>query len=183
MTTALRGGARLWFWSMSLPNARASGVVVVLGVLAVALVACAPRAVRVTAAADPTTLELVELVNQRRAAGAVCGSETMPPAGRVSGESRLARAAYAHTADQAEHRFMGHGGSDGSTVGKRVTRAGYEWSLVAENVAWGFTSAEEVVAAWMDSPGHCLNIMLEGVTELGGAEQDTFWTLVLATPR
>ncbi len=78
---------------------------------------------------------------------------------------------------------MSHVGRDGSTVGQRVTRTGYEWSLVAENVAWGYDSPEAVMKGWMNSPGHCESIMRPEERELGAAEQQRFWTLVFATPR
>ena len=40
-----------------------------------------------------------------------------------------------------------------------MLRAGYLPRLTGENIAFGPESAEEVVAGWMDSPGHCANIM------------------------
>lgn len=43
---------------------------------------------------------------------------------------------------------------------------------VGENVAYGFTSPEGVMDAWMDSPGHRANILGEGYRLLGvGAKQ------------
>jgi uncharacterized protein YkwD len=52
----------------------------------------------------------------------------------------------------------------------------------------GQPNAITVVAAWLDSPGHCANIMSADYTEFGaGTHLDTsgtrYWTLVLAAPR
>jgi uncharacterized protein YkwD len=156
--------------------------------LVLAMVACAPRSSAVAvdqgpAHNDPVAERLLDLVNQERAHGAVCGGKAMPPAPRLSLERRLVRAAQLHTADQAKRNVMSHVGKDGSTVGQRVSRAGYEWSLVAENVAWGYDSPEDVVRAWMNSPAHCESIMRAEERELGAAELRSFWTLVFATPR
>jgi len=169
--------------------------VVLLAASAVA--ACAPRTTSVTrgpaprpAAPAPVSADyrsevtrLLALVNVERAKGAVCGSLVMPPVPPLRLEPHLVRAAQLHSDDQAAHFAMGHGGSDGSSPGVRATRAGYEWSVVAENVAWNQPTPEVVVQAWMDSPGHCENMMRSEVSELGAGETDLFWTLVFAAPR
>jgi uncharacterized protein YkwD len=51
-----------------------------------------------------------------------------------------------------------HRGGDGSTFVARARAAGYE-SPSGENIAWGYRTAEEVMAAWMASPGHRANIL------------------------
>ena len=85
---------------------------------------------------------------------------------------------------------MTHEGRDGSTPAQRVTREGYQWSAVAENVAAGQKTIEDVVASWLMSSGHCANIMSGQYTEMGIAsavnEKDrygVYWTLSLAAPR
>ena len=40
-----------------------------------------------------------------------------------------------------------------------MIRAGYQPRLTGENIAYGPESAQEVVAGWLASPGHCANIM------------------------
>ena len=42
----------------------------------------------------------------------------------------------------------------------RSISAGYvNWTTGGENIAAGYPTAEEVVAAWMSSPGHRANIL------------------------
>jgi hypothetical protein len=48
--------------------------------------------------------------------------------------ARLLDAARLHSADMFANEFQGHTGSDGSSLGQRVTAQGYPWSTVAENV-------------------------------------------------
>ena len=49
----------------------------------------------------------------------------------------------------------------------RVVATGYGYSQLAENLAAGPTTAEGVVASWMNSPGHRANILNCGLRELG----------------
>ncbi|WP_052333908.1 CAP domain-containing protein [Neolewinella persica] len=129
---------------------------------------------------DELSLRTLELVNRTRRAGCKCGSRNMPPVSPVSLNAKLTAAARSHSADQANMRKMQHLGSDGSKVGTRVTRAGYTWRTVAENVAWNYPDVDAVFAGWLSSPGHCRNIMGADYTVMGMAEEDLYWTQVFA---
>jgi uncharacterized protein YkwD len=129
---------------------------------------------------DDLSLRTLELVNQTRQAGCTCGTQTMPPVPQLSLNAKLTVAARNHAADQASMRKMQHQGSDGSNVGTRVTRAGYTWRAVAENVAWNYPDVDAVFAGWLSSPGHCRNIMSADYTLMGMAEEDFYWTQVFA---
>ncbi len=93
------------------------------------------------------------------------------------------KTAQLHTADMVSKAYFSHTGSDGSSVSQRVTRQGYEWRAVGENIAYGQRSVEQVVEAWMNSPSHCRAIMDSEFTELGAARVEDHWTLVFGTPR
>lgn len=60
-------------------------------------------------------------------------------------DDRLTRAAASHARDMAAGGFFAHEGSDGSGVGARARRAGYGYCRVAENIAKGQGSLEEVL--------------------------------------
>lgn len=80
----------------------------------------------------------------------------------------LCRSALLHTLDMAEHHFISHTGSDGSTVAERVQRAGYNHALVVgENLAMGYLDPESAVRGWMESPGHRANILRPQFTQIG----------------
>ena|SRR5690554_2125555 len=132
---------------------------------------------------DETARSLQAAVNQERRNGATCASDYYRPTGTLALEPRLIAAAQLHTEDMVRNGFFSHTGSDGSRVGQRVTRQGYTWRAVGENIAYGQRSVEQVVAAWMESPGHCRAIMDGSFTELGAARVENHWTLVFATPR
>jgi uncharacterized protein YkwD len=91
---------------------------------------------------------------------------------------KLTKAAQDHSEDMAAHQDMSHTGSDGSDPGDRITRAGYSWSTYGENVAYGYATAESVMAGWMSSPGHKRNILNCEFKEIGVglAQPYDYWT-------
>ena len=126
---------------------------------------------------------MLAAVNQLRAEGRDCGGEHFGPAAPLVWNGRLGSAATAHTRDMVEHDYFGHVGTDGSTVGDRVSRAGYEWQRVGENIARYQPTVEEVMADWAASPGHCANLMNPSYVEFGAAEEQRYWTQVFGRPR
>jgi uncharacterized protein YkwD len=101
-------------------------------------------------------------------------------------DARLTNAAQLQANYMASIGRMTHTGSGGSTVATRVTRAGYRWSYVGENIAFGQTSSNAVVAAWLASPPHAANIYGAHYTQMGlgltYARGVYWWSLVLARP-
>ena len=131
-------------------------------------------------------------VNQYRAAGATCGSHgAFPSATALSWNALLTQAAEGHSQDMVANDFFAHNSSDGRTFDQRITASGYNWSRVAENIAAGQTSVDEVMAGWMASEGHCVNIMNASLTEIGmvcvaGSASNTYrtyWAMDLGKPR
>lgn len=112
---------------------------------------------------------VVELVNEARSHGRRCGSRRLAAARPLAISRKLNDAAAAHARDMARRNFFEHQGSDGSQPRDRVMRAGYEFRLTGENIAFGPESAEEVVAGWLASPGHCENIMDPRFEDIGVA--------------
>lgn len=134
--------------------------------------------------------QVLLLVNQARATSRRCGNERFAQTAPLNLNATLNKAAQLHAQDMAKQRQMQHEGSDGSTPAQRVTRLGYRWKTVGENVAAGLGSAEEVVTGWLNSPGHCANIMSPQFTEMGVAfainKRDNYavyWAQSFATPR
>jgi uncharacterized protein YkwD len=107
------------------------------------------------------------LVNEARAAGRRCGRESFPPAPPLAESRSLRTASQRHAEDMARRRYFDHRAPDGSQPKDRVQRAGYQPRLTGENIAFAPESAEEVVAGWLDSPGHCANIMDARFAETG----------------
>ncbi len=81
----------------------------------------------------------------------------------------LAHVAQRHACDNAAHNRLSHIGTDGSSPGDRVLRAGYAFAFVSENVAIGYLSPGRVVQAWLQSTGHRRNIFERRNDEIGVA--------------
>ncbi|MFJ1602496.1 CAP domain-containing protein [Streptomyces sp. NPDC088253] len=147
----------------------------------------APAAPEAPASASPSTAatkapasaavaRVLALVNSER--GKVgCSPLTL--------NAKLSKAAQDHSADMASHQNMSHTGSDGSDPGQRITTAGYSWSAYGENVAFGYSTPEEVMAGWMSSPGHKRNILDCGFKDIGVglAQPGSYWTQDFGTAR
>ncbi|MFB7999753.1 CAP domain-containing protein [Streptomyces sp. NPDC056002] len=135
-----------------------------------------PSAPATTSPASGYTARVLTLVNNERSK-AGCSPLTM--------NAKLTKAAQDHSKDMASHRNMSHTGSDGSSPDDRITRAGYSWSSYGENVAYGYSTPEKVMAAWMSSPGHKRNILDCSFKEIGIglAQPDSYWTQDFGTAR
>jgi uncharacterized protein YkwD len=125
--------------------------------------------------------EIVVLVNQFRAQGANCGGEEMPPVGPLTMDPNLQCAARVHTKDMADRDFFDHDNPDGDGPSERMDAAGYDGRNWGENIAAGRDTPEETMDQWMNSPGHCTNIMAEDFTLIGvgyypGGEYGHLWT-------
>lgn len=96
----------------------------------------------------------------------------------------LGRAAMKHACDMAVNNFFGHRGSDGSNSQARVRQVGYQDCLVAENLAWGYPTSQQIISGWMGSPGHRSNMLHPRAYEMGIAitqgPKGPNWVLVVA---
>ncbi len=128
--------------------------------------------------------QVLTLVNQKRAAGATCGGVYKPPVPALSLDTRLRCASRKHSKDMAVNNFFSHTGSNGSTPFQRMTSAGYVWRAAAENIGAGYSTPAAAVNGWMNSTGHCNNIMSASYKHLGvgyyyrasGSTYAHYWT-------
>ena len=133
---------------------------------------------------------VLELVNAARGKSRNCGRHRRAAVPPLTLSRPLTEAASRHARDMARTGSFDHRGSDGSTPAERVSRAGYRWRATGENIAAGQSNADVVVAAWLDSPGHCTNIMGPPFTEMGVAfaltpsgDPALYWAQVFAAPQ
>jgi uncharacterized protein YkwD len=131
----------------------------------------------------------LELVNEARAQPRRCGNRSFAPAPPVTLDGTLDNVAFGHAADMAAHNYFEHEDLAGHTPADRVRAVGYREKLVGENIAFGPRTAEEVVQGWLDSPGHCENIMDPRFAQMGiayaagHARRGLFWVQVFAQPK
>ncbi|MGK7889998.1 MAG: CAP domain-containing protein [Leptolyngbyaceae cyanobacterium] len=101
----------------------------------------------------------------------------------------LIESAQGHSDDMASQDFFSHTGLDGSSPGDRALEAGYPSSYVWENIGTGYTTPEEAVQGWINSPGHRDNMLNSEINVIGVGytylENDTgsvnynhYWTQV-----
>jgi len=113
------------------------------------------------ASSTPTFEEsVVELVNEERLANG-----NLPP---LKHNALLDDSSETHSSNMASRDFFAHCDPDTGTLPwDRMEDAGYLWSSAAENIAAGYSTPTEVMAGWMDSPGHRANILATGSREIG----------------
>jgi uncharacterized protein YkwD len=97
-------------------------------------------------------------------------------------DQELTMASIRQSDYMADTGRFSHIGRNGSTFVTRARAAGYA-QPAGENIAWGFTTADEVVNAWMASPPHRRNILNCGAQSIGtgvryGANGAPYYTQV-----
>lgn len=110
------------------------------------------------ASSDYSPDSLLSGTNQQRQAA----SET-----DLTIDTQLTAAAQAKANDMAARNYWAHDTPDGKAPWTFITAAGYNYDLAGENLAYGFTSAQEAIVGWMHSPGHRANILNAGYQNVG----------------
>ena len=91
----------------------------------------------------------------------------LPP---LKENTRLDASAKLKVDDMFLRQYFEHTSPLGITVGDLAQKVGYEYIMIGENLALGnFKDSEELVNAWMNSPGHRENILNNRYTEIGVA--------------
>lgn len=105
--------------------------------------------------------ETVQLVNEVRTSGVECGGVPMDPVEPLEIDATLEEASRCHSQDMGLNMddYISHTGTDGSQPHERAQQAGYPSSQVGENAAAGQFTPEDVVDGWIESDGHCENMM------------------------
>ena len=133
---------------------------------------------------------VLELVNAAREKSRQCGLRRLDAAPPLTLSRTLTEVASRHAQDMAQQRLARPSRLGRQQPAERVSRAGYRWRAAGENIAVGPSNADAVVAGWLDSPGHCTNIMGPQFTEMGVAfalappgSPATYWAQVFAAPQ
>lgn len=109
---------------------------------------------------------IVDLTNNERNGEAV---------GTLSRSTILDKAATLKAEDMARDGYFSHYSPDGVSPWYWFDEAGYSFVHAGENLAVYFTDSEDVIDAWMESPGHRANILNNNFTEIGvGTAKGTY---------
>ncbi|MET0343280.1 MAG: CAP domain-containing protein [Polyangiales bacterium] len=137
--------------------------------------------------------QVLALTNAARAAGHNCDTKgnfgAAPP---LTMQNQLRCAARLHSKYMATTGEFNHTqATTGKDPGARIREAGYQARTWGENIAWGQRTPADVVNGWLESDGHCANIMNPAFKQLGvgyalGARtgrQAPYWTQNFGTSR
>ncbi len=120
---------------------------------------------------DNTSYEeqVVKLVNAYRAQyglEALCFNKELSDLARLKSKDMLENCYFSHTSPTYGSPFA------------MMESYGISYRYAGENIAMGYASPEDVVAAWVDSEGHRENILNENFTQIGvGYISDgNYWT-------
>ncbi|HEY8424283.1 MAG TPA: SafA/ExsA family spore coat assembly protein [Clostridia bacterium] len=102
--------------------------------------------------------EIFRLVNLQRSYNG------LPP---LTYNWQVARVARIKSQDMIDNKYFSHYSPVYGSPFKMLESYGLKFSAAAENIAYGQKTAQDVMNAWMNSPGHRANILSNTVTQMG----------------
>lgn len=113
--------------------------------------------------------QVVDLTNAERA------KEGLKP---LEMHSPLMEVAQAKSEDMAKNNYFSHTSPTYGSPFDQIKSAGISYRSAGENIAQGQRTPQQVVQAWMESPGHRQNIMNANYTHIGVGFVDNgyYWT-------
>lgn len=121
-----------------------------------------------------TEHQVIQLTNQERAKH---GLPALKP------DWELSRVARYKSQDMHDRRYFDHTSPTYGSPFTMMQNFGINYTRAAENIARGQATAQAVVKAWMNSPGHRKNILNAEYTHIGvGYVKDgNYWTQMFIT--
>ncbi|MFC4775538.1 CAP domain-containing protein [Paenibacillus sp. GCM10023252] len=110
--------------------------------------------------------QVVDLVNVERAKAGL-------PA--LKSDAPLAKVALAKAKDMDTNNYFSHTSPTYGSPFDMMRQFGISYSYAGENIASGQRTPEEVMKAWMNSPGHRENIMSANFTKIGVGYYNGDW--------
>ncbi|MFY2307252.1 hypothetical protein D0439_12010 [Lysinibacillus fusiformis] len=113
--------------------------------------------------------EVVKLTNAERAKAGLSPLQT---------DDKLMAAAREKSQDMQSNNYFSHTSPTFGSPFDRMKALGIAYKSAGENIAQGQRSPQEVVQAWMDSPGHRANILNGKFTHIGVGyvKSGNYWT-------
>lgn len=96
----------------------------------------------------------------------------------LQADAKLMAAAREKSVDMQKNNYFSHTSPTFGSPFDRMKALGISYKAAGENIAKGQRTPEQVVQAWMDSPGHRANILNANFTHLGVGfvENGYYWT-------
>lgn len=106
-----------------------------------------------------TSAGIIDATNRERIA------RDLPP---LQVNTKLTESAMRKTNDMITRQYFEHDSPSGKGVADLGREVGYDYVVMGENLALGnFATSDDVVKAWMDSPGHRANMLSSNYQEIG----------------
>lgn len=110
--------------------------------------------------ADISSEELLLLTNQERQNAGI---------NPLILNNKLSEAAAKKAQDMFDNNYWAHNSPSGNTPWVFIKSSGYKYVYAGENLAKGFTTADNAVKAWMASPDHRNNMLSANYEDVGFA--------------
>ncbi|MDP4169620.1 MAG: SafA/ExsA family spore coat assembly protein [Bacillota bacterium] len=115
--------------------------------------------------------QVIQLTNQERA------KNSLPP---LTADWELSRVARYKANDMRDKNYFSHTSPTYGDPFTMMKNFGVSYRSAGENIAAGQLTPQEVVTAWMNSPGHRANILSRSFTRIGvgfskGGSQRYYW--------
>lgn len=107
--------------------------------------------------------DLLKLTNQQRQSHGV---------GALVLNDQLTKAAQMKADDMFAENYWAHNSPSGKMPWDFIKASGYDYIYAGENLARGFTNANDVVTAWMNSPSHRENLLSPNYRDVGFAVEE-----------
>jgi uncharacterized YkwD family protein/spore coat assembly protein SafA len=122
--------------------------------------------------------QVVKLVNAQRA------KQGLQP---LTENWQLSRVARYKSADMAAKNYFSHTSPTYGSPFRMMESFGIKYSSAGENIAYGQKTPEQVMTAWMNSPGHRSNIMSPSYSQIGvgyatNKSGTPYWTQMFIRP-
>ncbi len=117
-------------------------------------------------------IDMLIKVNEHRAKGYTCGDKKMNDRPPLILDNCLIRTTQKYAELMEKENHFSHTGPDGKSPWTRASDEGCYSD--GENIAWGSGTVPGALRQWMESPGHCKNIMGHH-THMGIGESGSYW--------
>ncbi|WP_349409393.1 S-layer homology domain-containing protein [Pseudalkalibacillus sp. SCS-8] len=124
-------------------------------------------------------LQVIQLVNEERTKRGLKPLKADPLLGHVAGIKSM---------DMIYNRYFAHDSPKYGSPFTMMQDFGVEYYGAGENIAAGYFYPEDVMDAWMESPGHKANILSESYTHIAvglanGGAYEYYWTQMFITKK
>ncbi|WP_405114569.1 CAP domain-containing protein [Paenibacillus sp. FSL K6-1217] len=116
--------------------------------------------------ASSYTQQVVALVNKERAAAGLAP---------VSALDSLNKVAAAKASDMRTNKYFSHTSPTYGSPFDMMSAFGITYKAAGENIAMGQKTPQEVMTAWMNSPGHKANILSANFNYIGVGFDNNYW--------